>query len=85
MLLVTSDSFEVFESCDGVGDNVEVVEEAEDIFHGEAGLILNGSTGTGMLLTASKEFTEGTGGFIGGELFNLIAGLIWGSNRIGRL
>ena len=42
-------SSKVLESCDGVGDNVEVVEEAEDIFHGEAGLILNGSTGTGML------------------------------------
>jgi len=65
-----------------VGDKVDVVEEGEDIFSG-TGFVLSGSTGTGMLFTSSKEFTEGVGGFIIGELFDRLAGLIWGGKIIG--
>ena len=67
-----------------MGDRVDVVEEGEDVFSG-TGFVLSGSTGTGMLFTSSKEFTEGVGGFIIGELFDRLADLIWGSKIIGRV
>ena len=78
MLFVTRDTLEVSELGEEVGDIVDVVEDAEEIFSGGVGFVMIGPNGTGMFSIGSKESKESA------EWLDLFVGLNCGSNIIGR-